>query len=168
MQRKQYNRIVQSQSPTAVFTLPRTPPWSQLLTAPTCFPVQLHTYVAKAAPTTGLRGEPKERLEGLLRVAFASTEAEILKETAGEEEEEETEKGTTTTTTTTTTDDEEAETEKEAEAETGEEDSGEGDGNSTSARQQQDGTTVTACLLVGNLLVTANVGDTTAVLGSVG
>ncbi|CAN0487306.1 unnamed protein product, partial [Ectocarpus sp. 8 AP-2014] len=33
---------------------------------------------------------------------------------------------------------------------------------------RQDGTTVTACLLVGNFLVTANVGDSRAVLGSVG
>lgn len=75
--------------------------------------------MAKAAPTTGLRGEPKERLEGLLRAAFASTEAEILKQTL------------------------------------------EDDG-------RQDGTTATACLLVGNLLVTANVGDSRAVLGTVG
>ena len=81
--------------------------------------VQLHTYVAKAAPRTGLRGEPPERLEGLLRAAFASTETEILKQA--------------------------------------DEDGG-----------RQDGTTVTACLLVGDLLVTANVGDSCAVLGTVG
>lgn len=75
--------------------------------------------MAKAAPTTGLRGEPPELLEGLMRAAFASTEAEILKET-------------------------------------------DADGG------RQDGTTVTACLLVGDLLVTANVGDSGAVLGRVG
>lgn len=136
--------------------------------------------MAKAAPTTGLRGEPKERVEGLLRVAFASTEAEILKETAASEETEmeaETEKATKTTTTTDDGEDGdvdedkgrdgETETEKESgkEEETGKDDSS---GVSASVRQQQDGTTVTACLLVGNLLVTANVGDTTAVLGSVG
>ncbi|CAB1097827.1 unnamed protein product [Ectocarpus sp. CCAP 1310/34] len=100
---------------------------------------KLHTYVAKAAPTTGLRGEPTERLEGLLRAGFASTEAEILKET---EE---------------TKDD-------------GEDDgTGDGDGNgSGNGNSRQDGTTATACLLVGNFLVTANVGDSRAVLGSVG
>lgn len=138
--------------------------------------VQLHTYVAKAAPTTGLRGGPKERVEGLLRVAFASTEAEILKETAAGEEMEmememETEKEikTTATTITTADDGEEEATEKEG-AGTEEEEAGdnESSGISVSARQQQDGTTVTACLLVGNLLVTANVGDSTAVLGSMG
>lgn len=136
--------------------------------------VQLHTYVAKAAPTTGLRGEPKERVEGLLRVAFASTEAEILKETAAGEEMEmemETEKEikTTATTKTTADDGEEEATEKEG-AGTEEEEAGdnESSGISVSARQQQDGTTVTACLLIGNLLVTANVGDSTAVLGSMG
>lgn len=75
--------------------------------------------MAKAAPTTGLRGEPPELLEGLLRAAFASTEEEILKEA-------------------------------------------EADG------ERQDGTTATACLLVGSLLVTSNVGDSRAVLGSVG
>lgn len=80
---------------------------------------QLHTFVAKAAPSTGLLGEPPERLEGLLRSAFASTEAEIL--------------------------------------EKAEEDGG-----------RQDGTTATACLLAGDLLVIANVGDSRAVLGSVG
>ena len=136
--------------------------------------------MAKAAPTTGLRGEPKERVEGLLRVAFASTEAEILKETAASEETEmeaETEKATKIITTTDDGEDGdvdedkdgdgETETEKESgkEEETGKDDSS---GVSVSVRQQQDGTTVTACLLVGNLLVTANVGDTTAVLGSVG
>lgn len=143
--------------------------------------VQLHTYVAKAAPTTGLRGEPKERVEGLLRVAFASTEAEILKETAaGEEEiETETEKGGKTTTTAAdddngndddATEDEEDENEEEAaKKSTVEEETGpdESSGVTVRVRQQQDGTTVTACLLVGNLLVTANVGDSTAVLGSV-
>ena len=86
---------------------------------PLFLPIQLHTYVAKAAPTTGLLGESKERLEGLSRTAFASTEAEILKEIA------------------------------------------EDDG-------RQDGATVTACVLAGNLLVTANVGDSRAVLGSMG
>lgn len=113
--------------------------------------------MAKAAPTTGLRGEPKERLEGLLRAAFASTEAEILKETAGSEAETKpkTKKETT---------EEETETEAETETET----AGEEDDGGVSVRQQQDGTTVTACLLVGDLLVTGNVGDTTAVLGSVG
>lgn len=80
---------------------------------------QLHTFVAKAAPTTGLRGEPPELLEGLLRAAFASTETEILNSCSD-------------------------------------------DGD------RQDGTTVTACLLVGDLLVTANVGDSCAMLGSVG
>ncbi|CBJ25653.1 protein phosphatase 2C (ISS) [Ectocarpus siliculosus] len=94
---------------------------------------KLHTYVAKAAPTTGLRGEPTERLEGLLRAGFASTEAEILKETE--------------------------------ETKDDDEDDGTGGGNGNS---RQDGTTVTACLLVGNFLVTANVGDSRAVLGSVG
>lgn len=126
--------------------------------------VQLHTYVAKAAPTTGLRGEPKERLEGLLRAAFASTEEEILKETAGEEGPE--------VTTTTTAGGGDEETEKEINTDNGEEDNGGDDGSSVSdsvrVRQQQDGTTVTACLLVGDLLVCSNVGDTTAVLGSVG
>ncbi|CAN0537894.1 unnamed protein product, partial [Ectocarpus sp. 12 AP-2014] len=100
---------------------------------------KLHTYVAKAAPTTGLRGEPTERLEGLLRAGFASTEAEILKETE--------------------------------ETKDDDEDDGTGDGNgngSGNGNSRQDGTTVTACLLVGNFLVTANVGDSRAVLGSVG
>lgn len=102
---------------------------------------KLHTYVAKAAPTTGLRGEPTERLEGLLRAGFASTEAEILKETEETKDEDE-DDGT-----------------------------GDGDGNgngSGNGNSRQDGTTVTACLLVGNFLVTANVGDSRAVLGSVG
>lgn len=34
--------------------------------------------------------------------------------------------------------------------------------------QRQDGTTATACIIVGDLLVTANVGDSRAVLGGVG
>lgn len=75
--------------------------------------------MSKASPATGLRGEPSELLEGLLRAAFASTEEEILKE---------------------------------ADVEGG----------------RQDGTTVTACLLVGDLLVVGNVGDSQAVLGSLG
>lgn len=85
----------------------------------TCAFSQLHTYVAKAAPATGLRGQPPELLEGLLRAAFSLTEEEILKQT--------------------------------------DEDGG-----------RQDGTTATTCLLVGDLLVTANVGDSRAVLGSLG
>lgn len=101
---------------------------------------KLHTYVAKAAPTTGLRGEPTERLEGLLRAGFASTEAEILKETD--------------------------ETKDDEGDGTGDGD-GDGDG-SGNGNSRQDGTTATACLLVGNFLVTANVGDSRAVLGSVG
>ncbi|CAM9272566.1 unnamed protein product [Sphacelaria rigidula] len=80
---------------------------------------KLHTYVAKASPVTGLRGQSAEMIEGLLRAAFSLTEEEILKATNE-------------------------------------------DG------QRQDGTTATACILVGELLVTANVGDSRAVLGSVG
>ncbi|CAM9638731.1 unnamed protein product [Ectocarpus fasciculatus] len=101
---------------------------------------KLHTYVAKAAPTTGLRGEPTERLEGLLRAGFASTEAEILKETDETKDDEDDGTG---------------------------DGSGDGSGNGNS-KGRQDGTTVTACLLVGHFLVTANVGDSRAVLGSVG
>ncbi|CAM9596779.1 unnamed protein product, partial [Hapterophycus canaliculatus] len=102
---------------------------------------KLHTYVAKAAPNTGLRGEPKERLEGLLRAAFASTEAEILRETSAI-----------------------IDNDNDNDNDDDDDDDDDDDGKDNVG---QDGTTVTACLLVGDLLVTANVGDSRAVLGSV-